>query len=232
MKTKRSLLILPLMFLATYCASHKAVRPPNLAYDMKAQEDKVENQGIILMVKYFHLKSELETYFDEDLLKYGILPIQINIQNKAHPNPVVVSTAGINLIDPSEARSPLMSSQQVIDKAKKSYWRSAGWGVAFGIFGLIPSLVNVSNTNKKIQADYESRMLKSGNLVCGGMTEGLAFFSVPQDLSNLSGWKLAVVLKDIKDSENIILECGLSGTIIPPKERKPKQDHDNDQEQM
>ncbi len=34
--------------------------------------------------------------------------------------------------------------------AKKSYWRTAGWGGAFGIVGIIPSLINVSNTNDKI----------------------------------------------------------------------------------
>ncbi|RLG44343.1 MAG: hypothetical protein DRN92_08160 [Thermoproteota archaeon] len=227
---KRLLFFLVLVIFLTGCASHKAARPPDLTYDLKAQENKAEKEGIVLMAKYFHLKSELETYFDEDLLKYGVMPIQINLQNKSHPNPVVLNTAGINLIDPTGTRSPLMSSQQVIDKAKKSYWRSAGWGVAFGIFGLIPSLVNVSNTNKKIQADYESRMLKSGNLVCGGMTEGLAFFTIPEDLSDLSGWKLAVVLKDIKNTEDIVLEYGLSGTLIPPKDRKPKSEEENREE--
>ena len=117
-----------------------------------------------------------------------------------------------------------MSSEQVIDKAKKSYWRAAGWGVAYGVFGLIPSMINVSSTNKTIPADYESRIIKGGNLICGGVTEGLAFFSVPEDLSNLSGWKVSVILKDIESSEDIVLEHGLSGTIIPPKERKQKAD--------
>lgn len=209
------------------CATHKAARQPDLSYDLKAQENKVDKDGITLMTKCFHLKSELETYFDEDLLKYGVLPIQINLQNKSYPKTVVFNTDGINLIDPTGTRNPIMSSEQVIEKAKKSYWRTAGWGVAAGIFGIIPSMINVSNTNKKIQADYESRMIKGGNLVCGGVTEGLAFFSVPEDVSNLSGWKVSVILKDIENSNNIILEYGLSGTIIPPKERKQKTEDNN-----
>jgi len=228
----RGLLILSLVaILATGCATHKAARQPDLSYDLKAQENKVDKAGVTLMVKCFHLKSDLITYFDGDILKYGVLPIQINLQNRAHPNPVVLNIDGINLIDPTGTRSPIMSSEQVMDKAKKSYWRSAGWGVAFGIFGLIPSLVNVSNTNKKIQADYESRMIKPGNLICGGMTEGLVFFSVPEDLSNLSGWKLSIVLKDIKSQENVVLDYGLYGTIVPPKDRKEKTEEENDDNQ-
>ncbi len=205
------------------CATHKAARQPELSYDLRAQENKIEQDGISYLVKCFHLKSDLETYFDDDLLKYGILPVQINLQNKSYPRPVVLSKSGINLIDPTGTRHPIMPSEQVIDKVKKSYWRAAGWGVAAGIFGIIPSMINVSNTNKKIQADYESRMIKGGNLIRGGVTEGLVFFSVPEDLSSLTGWKVSVILKDIESANDIILEYGLFGTIVPPKERKQKE---------
>jgi hypothetical protein len=220
MNTRTCLIICITLFLSYGCASHKAARQPDLSYDLKAQENKIDRDGITLMVKTFHLKSELSTYFDEDLLKYGMLPIQINLQNKSYPNPVVMNIDGINLIDAMGTRYPGLSSEQTYDIAKRSQWRSAGWTVAAGIFGLIPSLINVSNTNDKIRADFESRQLKSGNIICGGMTEGLMFFSVPEDLSNLSGWKISIILKDVQNTKDIILQYGLSGTIIPPKERK------------
>ena len=142
------------------------------------------------MAKCFHLKSEMVTYFDDDLLQYGLLPVQINLKNNSYPRTLVLNADRINLIDPTGVKIPIMSYDQVIDKAKKSYWRTAGWAVAFGLLGAIPSLVNVSNTNEKIQADYESRMLKCGNLNCGSETEGLTFFSVPEDLNSLNGWKI------------------------------------------
>lgn len=116
-----------------------------------------------------------------------------------------------------------MSTEQVVEKAKKSFFRTAGWGIAFGCIGAIPSAINVSNTNEKIQADYESRMLKGGNLVAGGVTEGLICFNVPEDINNLSGWKVSVILKDIETGENIILEYGLSGTIVSPQKRISEQ---------
>jgi len=222
MKLKAWFIICLMLLVSSGCASHNAARQPDLSYDLKAQENKIEKDGIALMVKVFHLKSELETYFDADLLKYSMLPVQINLQNKSYGRNVVFNTDGINLIDPTGTRNPILSAEQVIDKTKRSYWRTAGWTVAFGIFGIIPSAINVSNTNKKIQADYESRMIKGGNLIGGGAAAGLTFFTVPEGLSSLSGWKVSMILKDIESSENIILEYGLSGTIISPKERKPK----------
>lgn len=225
---RRTCSIIFLTLILTYgCATHNVARQPDLSYDLKAQESKVDNDGITLMVKAFHLKSELSTYFDDDLLKYGVLPVQINLQNKSYPNPIVMSTDGINLIDATGTRNPGMSCEQVYEKMKKSQWRSVGWGAAFGIFGIIPSLVNVSNTNEKILTDLESRMMKGGNIICGGMTEGLTFFSVPEDLSNLSGWKISLILKDIKATKDIILEYGLSGSVVPPKDRKEEKEVKN-----
>ncbi len=227
MKLRNLFILCFSLVLLTSCATHKAARQPNLSYDLRAQENKIDNEGVTLMAKCFHLKSEMVTYFDDDLLQYGLLPVQINLKNNSYPRTLVLNADRINLIDPTGVKIPIMSYDQVIDKAKKSYWRTAGWAVAFGLLGAIPSLVNVSNTNEKIQADYESRMLKCGNLNCGSETEGLTFFSVPEDLNSLNGWKISVILKDIETENDIILDYGLYGTIVPPKERKPKVE-DND----
>jgi hypothetical protein len=186
MKSRAILITCLILLFINGCAAHNAARQPDLSYDLKAQESKIDKDGITLMAKVFHLKSELSTYFDDDLLKYGVLPIQINLQNKSYPSPIVMNIDGINLIDPTGTRNPGLSCEQVYDKVKRSQWRSVGWGAAFGLFGIIPSLINVSSTNDKIRADFESRMIKSGNIICGGMTEGLTFFSVPEDISNLS----------------------------------------------
>jgi hypothetical protein len=215
-----------LVFLSS-CASHKAARQPDLSYDLEAQEKKVDTEGVALMVKCFHSKPELITYFDDDILQYGVMPVQINLKNDSYPRTLMLNTDGINLIDPTGVKIPIMSCEQVVEKTKKSYWRTAGWGVAFGLLGAIPSLINVSNTNEKIKADYESRMFKTGNLICDSETEGLIFFSVPEDLNSLNGWEISVVLKDKETEKDIILGYGLSGSVVPPKERKPKAE-DND----
>lgn len=244
-------LVLTTCCLTSACASHKAAQLPQLAFDLKAQQDRVETEGISFMVKPIYLKGEQERYFDCDLLSDGILPVQVHVNNSSHNGPITFRTDGINLINSSGDRAPVMSMEQVLKHAQKSYGRAAGWGIAFGIFGLIPSIINVSSTNQEIQAEYESRMLKGGNIVPGAMTEGVAFFSVPPDLCNLNGWKISLIVMDNALQSNdetagdsgatqpeaespntvsagtreIILEQGLYGTWTarPPKDEPLQQ---------
>lgn len=220
---KKCLILVGCLLTLVACAEYKAVRQPNLSYDLECQQNKVICNGLELMIKPIHLKTDLRNYFDDDLIEYGVLPIQVNLCNRSSET-LYFNVEGLNLIDPTNSRLPVMTSQAVVDKAEKSYWRTAGWTVAFGLFGLIPSAINVSNTNKKIQADYESRTIKSGNMVPGSITEGLAFFSVPPDISSLEGWRLVVALKNGGNNDTLFVEVGMHGSIEP----RPKEDKTND----
>jgi hypothetical protein len=226
MAMKYLLVFLPFLLLGyAGCASHNAAPIPQLGFDLRAQQDKVEDKGLLLMVRPIHEKSHLKTYFDDDILQYGVLPIQIHICNKSHGCPVLLSTDGLTLQNATGELVPAMSMDQVMEKVEKSFGRTAGWTVAFGIFGLIPSAINVNNTNDKIRSDYESRTLKGGNLVPGAVTEGLVFYNVPPDLSSLNGWKLTLVVVDPTKGEPTSLIYGLAGTVVPrPLEPESKSD--------
>lgn len=220
---KLGLIVVLMAFLACGCASYQPARVSTLTHDLQAQENKVAKDGVVLMVKPIHMESELQAFFYDDLLgKYGILPIHINLCNKDYKGTLVFSTDSLNLISPSRNRVPILAVDDVMKKAKKSYWRTAGWGLAFGVFGIIPSAINVSKVNKKMQADYDTKTLKSGNLTCGSQTEGFAFFSVPQTLTNLSGWQLSLILKDRRQDKDILLDFGLEGTIVKRKTEMDK----------
>lgn len=199
------------------CASHDVARQPDLSYDLKAQQNKAENSGVHLLVRAVHQQSDLEQYYGGDLLQYGVLPLQVNVQNRQYPRNLVFSTDGVQLIDSAGHPRPQLTIDQVMKKAKKSFWRTAGWGVAFGLFGIIPSAINVNKTNKKIRADYESRLLQSGNLQTGSMTEGILFYSVPPDVPSLNGWNVNLVMRDGETAENVNFEYGLAGTIAQRK---------------
>jgi hypothetical protein len=205
------------------CASYNAARPPALSYDLHTQDQKVSVDGVVLMAKPVHQQAELERYFDDDLLKYGILPVQINLYNNRQDGTLTFSTDGVNLVSAANERSPVLSIDQMIDKAKRSYWRTAGWGLAFGLVGATVSAINVSNTNKKLRADYESRILQSGTLRPGSTTEGFVFFPVPPDISSLNGWKISLVLKEASTSNDVILTYGLAGTMVPALSRRMKE---------
>jgi hypothetical protein len=218
-----------MLILTASCASHKAAQIPPLAFDLEAQQNQTMCEGVVLMAKPIHSKTDQEQYFDVDLLEDGILPIQVHVCNKGHENPIVLSPESLNLINASGDRMPICSHEQVMDSAKRSYWRTAGWGAAFGLIGIIPSLINVSNTNKQIEADFSSRELKGGTVVNGGTTEGLVFFSVPPEINSLNGWKLSLLVSDSVEDQKILVEQGLHGTVVPrpkPKVKEPDEASD------
>jgi hypothetical protein len=194
------------------CSSHNPVQQSNLSYDLEAQKNKVTKNGIDLITKPIHIESELKTYFEQDLLKYRILPVQVSISNNSTED-LYLSTEGISLIDPSHESYPVLPVNDVVAKAKKSYWRTAGWGAAFGLLGAVPSMINVSNTNKKIQADYESKVLKSGNMLIGAVTQGTVFFELPKNVTSLDGWEFKVAFKTPNNNELSTIGCCLVGQI-------------------
>jgi hypothetical protein len=222
MKRQNFLIFCIILFLFSGCTYYVFNRHPDLTKDVKAQESEVNKNGIILMVKCIHIKSEMKTYFDRDLVHYGILPVEIYIQNKSYPRTVALDINGINLIDLSGTKNSIMSYEQIINKMK---WiqQYAGFTalefVTLDPIGFIIGSLETSDKIKKNQSSYESHSIKFGNLISDGVTEGFTFFNIPEDLNNLNGWRISVVLKDTETENNIILDYALSGIIVPPKQR-------------
>lgn len=192
------------------CASRNAVQQPSLSYNLNTQQNKVVQDGIELMAKPIHSYAELTSYYDEDTIKYGVLPVQVYVFNKSNQS-FLLNLDGVNLIDGTGARVPLLSPDQTYERIKKSQWRSAGWAVATGVFAAF-SIHNVAEVNKQIKADISSRFLKSGNLVPGSATEGTLFYNVPSEISSVDNWKLSLVLHD-NEGKQIVATYSFSGNI-------------------
>lgn len=222
MKRQNFLIFCLMLFLFSGCTSRMVHRQSDLSHEITTKEIELNKDGISLMVKCIHLKSEMKNYFDRDLLHYGILPVQIYIQNKSYPKTVVLNTEGINMFDLNGAKNPMMSCDQIIAKRKEALRYMIGTAldtVAVNPLLLIIDPFVYSDKIKKIQSSYASHSIKFGNLISGGVTEGFTFFSVPKDLNNLNGLKISVVLKDTKNNNDIILDYALSGSIVPPNKR-------------
>lgn len=97
------------LFIIHGCASYQVTSTPPLEYDLEAQNKKAEKDGVLLLAKPIHQIPELEKYFDDDLLKYGILPIQIHIENRGYETALICPAEGINLMDPTGERIPALT---------------------------------------------------------------------------------------------------------------------------
>lgn len=213
------------LLLSAGCAQHDAVRHPSLAYDLTAQQNKLVQGNLEFMARPIHSRTELETYFGTDLLRHGVLPVQMVVANKSGET-VNFTTEGLALYDPSGGRHPFLPADKVVDKSKRSHWRTAGWGVAFGILGAVPSAMNVERVNRQIRADFEARSIKGGNLVDGGITEGTAFFQVPEGLSSLDGYALAFVYRRAGAAEPLTIRYNLQGQVEQRQETTARDDED------
>jgi hypothetical protein len=182
---------------------------------MEAQQNKQTANQIEIMVRPIVSKSDNKAYYDEDLILYGVLPFHVSFRNMGSNESCHIKAEKSALVDPDGKSSPPLTLEEVYKQASKSYARTLGWGAAFGLIGAIPSVINVTVVNDKIKADYESCMIKSGELVGGAYTEGSLFFGIDNKIESLDDLILQFDFDGINDPNPVIFE--LSGQIEQPR---------------
>ena len=224
---RKSSIIFSIIFIFSFligCATHSSIKQPNLYSNIEAQQDKQTANQIEIMVRPIVSKSDNKAYYDEDLILYGVLPFHVSFRNIGPNASCHIKAEKTALVDPEGKSSSPLTLEEVYRQASKSYARTLGWGAAFGLIGAIPSVVNVAVVNDKIKADYESCMIKGGELVSGGYTEGSIFFSIDSKIESLDGWKLQLCLTNLNDPKFVTFD--LSGDVEQPRVPEQK-DHKN-----
>jgi hypothetical protein len=194
MKSTAAVTLMIIFLVASGCATHAPIKHPNLSANLDAQQNRKALNGVDIMARPVHSKSELDAFYDEDLIQYGVLPFHVSLKNNTDRSCGVSQSYALLTGPDGSARSP-MTLDEVYSRASKSYLRSAGMGAAFGLIGAIPTLINVALVNDKIKADYESCMIKNGDLVGNGYTEGSIFFDIDSQITSLDGLKLKIGFK-------------------------------------
>ena len=195
------------------CSSHEVQRASTMSSTPKVDSERIQSQGFEMVAKPILSQEEHQVYFDNDLIKQGILPVQVYVKNMETEDVFTLRPENVHVTDSSGNRKPVMTVDQIVEKTKKSYWRTAGWTVLFGVFGAIPSAINVSKTNEKIRNAYNESILKENTLRHGDEAEGLSFFAISEDSSNINGWELSMVLKSNTGSKTVPLKYQLEGKI-------------------
>ena len=196
------------------CATHSSINTPDLASNSDCLAEKQVSNDVEVMMLAIHDKQSLKSYFDEDLIGLGILPVKVSIDNIGE-NPCFIGVEYAHIADPHDAKSPALTLEEVYSRTSKSYWRTAGWGVAFGLLGALPSAVNVASTNQKIKADYETCMLKDGRLPAKTHTDGTLFFAIDEKIESLDDWTFNIGMD--RDGEPFYFVFDLQGQVEQPR---------------
>jgi len=196
------------------CASYNASQSPKLDYSLSAQRSAVQANGMQLMAKPVHQEEELKTYYSNDLVRWEVLPVELYLENGRSEGggKLYIPREGVSLVDQEGNSHPLLGLEQVMDKAGRSYWRTAGWAFAFGIIGGAISAAQVSQANEKMRTDYSERMYQDSELGPGESVSGVVFFSIPKHLESIDGWHLGVVCTN-RQGDKTLLEYPLAGKI-------------------
>ena len=220
MKKLMSILILfSVSFLG--CATHDSIKTPDLVSNPECQLEKQVINDVEVMMMAIHEKQSLKSYFDEDLIALGILPVKVSIDNVGE-NPCFIGVEYAQIEGPNHVESSALTLEQVYNRTSKSYWRTAGWGVAFGLLGALPSAVNVASTNKKIKADYDTCMLKDGRLPAKTHTDGTLFFDIDEKIESLDNWTFKIGLD--RGGEPFYFVFNLQGQVEQPRIKKVADD--------
>lgn len=214
MKKIFELIVYFILGITAGCATHNPISPPDLDNDLAAQRYKQVKDGVEVMALPVHEKIDLANHFDEDLIYDGVLPVQIDIENKSGESCSIDITRA-SLHDAEGKSFPPLTLDDVYSEASHTYAYAIPWAIGFGLVGGIPSMINVAVVNDRIKKDYYGCMLKSDEMVPGSGTTGTLFFPVDDKIKSLDDWYLTFGLT--RNGEPIDFTFDLHGTVEQPR---------------
>lgn len=180
---KLNVLFMPLFAFAVGCASYDAktvnVQKPSV------YAAHMVGDGFEIGAEAFDTDAKTKAAFDEKLVRKGVYPVQVVIENKSDHSLLIVrdqielAGAVTNSIRP-------MSSTEVAEEVEAN-------AIAHAIFGFgILSYAAAENANDEREADYTNKQLPQELVLRPGrMNGGFVFFRLPRG-EKLAGKKLIV----------------------------------------
>jgi hypothetical protein len=186
----------PIFVLAAGCASYDAktvnVQKPSV------YAAHMVGDGFEIGAEAFDTDAKTKAAFDEKLVRKGVYPVQVVIENTSDKSLLIVrdqielSGAVTNAVRP-------MSSTEVAEEVEAN-------AIAHAIFGFgILSYAAAENANDEREADYTNKQLPQELVVRPGrMNGGFVFFRLPRG-EKLAGKKLIVPVADASSATEPVL---------------------------
>jgi hypothetical protein len=128
---------------------------------------------------------EQERYFDGDLGRAGVIPIQVVIRN-TDGAPALVRRSDMALVLP-DGRAIAPSSAQMAASEVGEDGSVVGATLMFGIFGLLAAASAEDDARAARTSDYRYIQLKDTTLGAGRSAQGIVFFIVPVGTPDFRG---------------------------------------------
>jgi hypothetical protein len=174
-----------------------------------------------IYVEEFATPEKSEKAFDTNLVKEGVLPLLIQVQNNSqHPYEVKKMDIILQEIGSSAALPPLTPEQTAKKAKKNALTRAIGWSMIVPIVAIpvavTASAVHTSKVNKQIAQDFSAKGFPDGTIMPSKEQSGFVFFELPKGRKDLSGLNLQVTPRKEGTGEFLTITSPL-----PPATFKP-----------
>ncbi len=237
MKRNRSvgIALLVIGLVLSGCASYS---PSLVRLDATGPTTSKQASGdITVFVDEFATPEKSEKAFDTNLIKEGVLPLLVQVQNNS-PYPyevkkmdIIVQEAGSNT-----ALTPL-TPEQAAKKAKKSaVTRAIGWSLIVPIVAIpvavTASAIHTSKVNKQIAQDFSAKGFPDGTVMPNKEQSGFLFFELPKGRKDLSGLNLQVTPRKTDTGEFLTITSPLPAATFKPVKAPASTDAADQEEKM
>jgi hypothetical protein len=210
---------------ASYSPSLVRLEPTGPTMSKQASGD------ITVYIDEFATPEKSEKAFDTNLVKEGVLPLLIQVQNNS-PYPYEVKKMDITLQETglNTALIPL-TPEQAAKKAKKSaVTRAIGWSLIVPIVAIpvavTASAIHTSKVNKQIAQDFSAKGFPDGTIMPNKELSGFLFFELPKGRKDLSGLNLQVTPRKAETGEFLTITSPLPAATFKPVKASTATDTD------
>ena len=181
---------------------------------------------LTIYVDEFATPQKSEKAFDTNLIKEGVLPLLIQVQNNGqHPYEVKMMDITVRENDTHTVLRPL-TPEQTANKAKKNaVSRAIGWSLIVPIIAIpvaaTASAIHTSKVNKQILQDFSAKGFPDGTIMPNKDRSGFVFFELPKGRKDLSGLNLQIASRNEVTGESLTIASPLPAATFKPIKAAP-----------
>jgi hypothetical protein len=172
-------------------------------------------------VDEFATPEKSEKAFDTNLVKEGVLPLLVQVQNNS-PHPYEVKTMDIIVQETGSntVLSPLTPEQTAKKAKKNAVTRAIGWSLIVPIVAIpvavAASAIHTDKVNKQIAQDFSAKSFPDGTIMPNKEQFGFVFFELPKGRKDLSGLNLQVTPRKADTGEFLTVTTPLPAATFKP----------------
>ncbi len=176
---------------------------------------------LTIYIDEFATPEKSEKAFDANLVKDGVLPLLILMENNGQHSYEVRKMDIVVQDETSNSMLTSLTTEQAATKAKKNaITRAVGWSLIVPIIAIpvaaTASAIHTSKVNKQILQDFSAKGFPDGTIMPNKDRSGFVFFELPKGRKDLSGLHLQVTARNEVTGTLVTISSPLPAATFKP----------------